>query len=292
MPDIAFVKPALPRSGALVAAARPRAAARGRPGARRPTRRPAAPSARALEAAGFKGRKGQSTTLWAPGPGLQGGRDRPRQGRRPRPRERRGRGRRAGAGAGAGPRGDGRGRRRSHPRWPPRWPWARCCAPTASTATARRRRRRTSRSSSASPSLTADAAAAKAAFAPLQRDRRWRLPDARPGQRAAQRAAPGRIRRALQGAGAARRRGRDPGPEGDEEARLRRAARRGAGQRAGAAHGGDAVEGRAARARSSKPLALHRQGRDLRHRRHLHQAGRRHGGHEVGHGRRRRGGRR
>ena len=34
---------------------------------------------------------------------------------------------------------------------------------------------------------------------------------------------------------------------------------------------------------------LHRQGRDLRHRRHLDQAGRRHGGHEVGHGRRRRG---
>ena len=33
---------------------------------------------------------------------------------------------------------------------------------------------------------------------------------------------------------------------------------------------------------------LRRQGRHLRHRRHLDQAGRRHGGHEVGHGRRRR----
>ena len=53
-----------------------------------------------------------------------------------------------------------------------------------------------------------------------------------------------------------------------------------------------------ARAKKGEPKAcppaarLHRQGRHLRHRRHLHQAGRRHGGHEVGHGRRRRGDRR
>ena len=43
--------------------------------------------------------------------------------------------------------------------------------------------------------------------------------------------------------------------------------------------------GRAADARSRR---LRRQGRDLRHRRHLAQARRRHGRHEVGHGRRRR----
>ncbi len=68
MLDIAFVKPALPRSGALVLplpegelpAGLARAAEEATGGL----------LSRALDAAGFKGRKGQSATLWAPVPGL------------------------------------------------------------------------------------------------------------------------------------------------------------------------------------------------------------------------------
>jgi len=72
MPDIAFVKPALPRSGALVLPL-PEAAEGAEPAS---TLRQALEEAtggalaRALEAAAFKGRKGQSCTLWAPGAGL------------------------------------------------------------------------------------------------------------------------------------------------------------------------------------------------------------------------------
>ncbi len=68
MPDIAFVKPVLPRGGALVLPL-----AEGEPPAGLAAEADAATGgglARALEAAGFKGRKGQSTTLWSPGGGL------------------------------------------------------------------------------------------------------------------------------------------------------------------------------------------------------------------------------
>jgi leucyl aminopeptidase len=66
MPDIAFVKPALPRNGVLVLPL-----TEGAPPAGLAQQADAATEgllARALEAAGFKGRKGQSTTLWALGP--------------------------------------------------------------------------------------------------------------------------------------------------------------------------------------------------------------------------------
>jgi leucyl aminopeptidase len=68
MPDIAFVKPALPRGGALVLLM-----PEGEPPAGLAAEAGTASGgaiARALEAAGFKGRKGQSTTLWAPGAGF------------------------------------------------------------------------------------------------------------------------------------------------------------------------------------------------------------------------------
>ncbi len=75
MPDIAFVKPAsLPRSGALVLPLPEAAEGGGEPAS--PLRRALDEAmggqlARALEAAAFKGRKGQSCTLWAPaGTGL------------------------------------------------------------------------------------------------------------------------------------------------------------------------------------------------------------------------------
>jgi leucyl aminopeptidase len=68
MPDIAFVKPALPRGGALVLLL-----AEGEGPSGLAAEADAATSgalSRALEAAGFKGRKGQSATLWSPGAGL------------------------------------------------------------------------------------------------------------------------------------------------------------------------------------------------------------------------------
>ncbi|MDO9502000.1 M17 family peptidase N-terminal domain-containing protein, partial [Falsiroseomonas sp.] len=76
MPDIAFAKPALPRSGTLVLplheADTPPSAASGAWTGLAAEADAAAGGAlsRALEAAGFKGRKGQSTTLWMPGGGL------------------------------------------------------------------------------------------------------------------------------------------------------------------------------------------------------------------------------
>jgi leucyl aminopeptidase len=66
MPDIAFVKPALPKGGVLVLplpeGEAPAGLAREADGAT------GGQLAKALEAAGFKGRKGQVTTLWAIGP--------------------------------------------------------------------------------------------------------------------------------------------------------------------------------------------------------------------------------
>jgi leucyl aminopeptidase len=65
MPDIAFVKPALPRNGVLVLPL-----TEGEPPAglaREADEATSGQLSRALEAAGFKGRKGQATTLWAIG---------------------------------------------------------------------------------------------------------------------------------------------------------------------------------------------------------------------------------
>jgi len=67
MPDIAFVKPALPRAGALVlplAEDQPLAGL-----AKAADEASSGAISRALEAAEFKGRKGQTTTIWAPGGG-------------------------------------------------------------------------------------------------------------------------------------------------------------------------------------------------------------------------------
>ena len=68
MPDIAFVKPALPRAGALVLLAVEDAPLSGL--AEQADKEAGGAIARGLEAAKFKGRKGQSTTLWAPGGGI------------------------------------------------------------------------------------------------------------------------------------------------------------------------------------------------------------------------------
>jgi len=68
MLDIAFAKPALPKSGGLVLLMAEEAA----PAGLAATLDAAMEGGllRALEAAGFKGRKGQSATLWAPVPGI------------------------------------------------------------------------------------------------------------------------------------------------------------------------------------------------------------------------------
>ena len=68
MPDIAFTKPALPRAGALVLLLAEEAPLAGL--AAEADKATAGAIARGLEAAKFKGRKGQSATLWAPGAGL------------------------------------------------------------------------------------------------------------------------------------------------------------------------------------------------------------------------------
>lgn len=68
MLDIAFAKPALPKAGALVLLLAEEAALTGLAG--QLDNAMEGGLARALEAASFKGRKGQSATLWAPVPGL------------------------------------------------------------------------------------------------------------------------------------------------------------------------------------------------------------------------------
>ena len=112
-------------------------------------------------------------------------------------------------------------------------------------------------------------------------DRRRRADGARSGQRAGQRALSGRIRPPHAGAEKSRRRGRGARRQGDEEARHERAARRRPGLGARKPRRGDALERRQNGRGAGR---LHRQGRVLRHRRHLDQAGRRHGGHEGRHG--------
>ena len=116
---------------------------------------------------------------------------------------------------------------------------------------------------------------------------RGRVADPRAGHRAGQHHLSRELRRA--GASGARRHGRrDRGarPGGDGKARHGRAARR----RPGLGPRGADADPQVERRRRGRPAGrLRRQGRDLRHRRHLDQAGRRHGSDEVGHGRRRRG---
>ena len=65
MPDILFVKPALPRAGALVLPLPEGFTLSGL--AQQANEATGGAVARGLEAAGFKGKKGQSCTLWAPG---------------------------------------------------------------------------------------------------------------------------------------------------------------------------------------------------------------------------------
>jgi leucyl aminopeptidase len=66
MPDIAFVKPALPKTGVLVLPLAEGATVTGLGAEAAEASGGLLP--RALDAAGFKGRKGQATTLWAVGP--------------------------------------------------------------------------------------------------------------------------------------------------------------------------------------------------------------------------------
>ncbi|MBR0650610.1 leucyl aminopeptidase [Roseomonas terrae] len=68
MPDIAFVKSALPRAGALVLPMTEDAPLAGL--AQQADEATGGAIGRGLEAAKFKGRKGQTATLWAPGAGL------------------------------------------------------------------------------------------------------------------------------------------------------------------------------------------------------------------------------
>ena len=79
----------------------------------------------------------------------------------------------------------------------------------------------------------------------------------------------------------ARRRGRGARRAGDEEARHERAARGRTGIAQGQPRRHHALERRQEERCAGR---LHRQGRDLRHRRHFDQARRRHGGHEGRHG--------
>ena len=117
--------------------------------------------------------------------------------------------------------------------------------------------------------VTENAAGAKKLFSDIRSDCLGRQSRPRTGQRAAERAWTGRVRRESQRARKARRRGRDPHRARHAQARHGRAARRRAGLRAAAAPGRHAVEGRQGQGQAGR---FRRQGRRLRHRRHLHQA--------------------
>ena len=119
-----------------------------------------------------------------------------------------------------------------------------------------------------------------------RRGRGRRFPHPRSGFRAGQRDFPRKPRGTRQVPDGARDHGRSPRRKADGEARDGGAARRGAGQRQRSAAGDDALE-RRAESQGQEAGRLRRQGRDVRYRRHLHQALRRDGRHEVGHGRRR-----
>ncbi len=101
-------------------------------------------------------------------------------------------------------------------------------------------------------------------------DQRRRADGARSRQRAGQCALPGGIRPPHGRSEEGRRRGRGARPQGDEETRHERAARRRPGLGAREPRRGDALERRQSRRGAGR---LHRQGRVLRHRRHFDQAG-------------------
>ena len=103
----------------------------------------------------------------------------------------------------------------------------------------------------------------------------------RPGERTRQRALSGGIRPPRQPPRKARGRRRDLRRRRDDQARNERAARRRPGLGARQPHGDHALERRQARRQADR---VHRQGRLLRYRRRLDQAGVRHGGHEGRHG--------
>ena len=118
---------------------------------------------------------------------------------------------------------------------------------------------------------------------PLRRRRRRRI-GAQSGQRAAERALSGRVRRSGQVVGEARRRGGDARREGDGQARDERSPGGGPGIGAREPSRHDAMERGAIE--TDQTDRDRRQGGVFRFRRHLHQALRRHGGHERRHGRR------
>ena len=87
-------------------------------------------------------------------------------------------------------------------------------------------------------------------------------------------------------AGEARRRGRDPRRRG-RSTELKMGALLAVAQGSVRPARVAIMQWHGAKSKRAKPLGLHRQGRRVRYRRHLHQAGGRHGGHEGRHGRRR-----
>ena len=135
--------------------------------------------------------------------------------------------------------------------------------------------------------LTAEAGRGAQALRASAGGRPGCVPDPGPGVGAGQCALPGRARQPCQGADQAGRQGADPGRSADEDAGHGRAAGRRPGLGARVAAAGHAL-GRRPQVQEQTARRLRRQGRLLRHRRHLDQAGRRHGRHEVGHGRCRR----
>ena len=224
MLDIAFARSALPKSGALVLLADGGGRSRTRSGGgRRGHRR------RRLARAGsggVQGQAGKTCTILAPGArAVPGRRGRHRQARRTEPRNAEEAGGAAAAALAREPAaavGRGRPVRR---RWPPPSPPAPRCAAIASTATAPPRSPRTGRNSPGSPCWPPIPPGARDAWTPLNGRGRGRAPRPRPGQRAAQRADPGRNGRALPQPGNARPQGRGAGPARDGQTRLRRAAR-------------------------------------------------------------------
>ncbi len=169
----------------------------------------------------------------------------------------------------------------------PRRPWAHACAPTASTSTAPRKRRRTSpRSSSWSPLSTAAADGASKLFAPLEALAQGVFLTRDLASEPANVIYPESL------AAEARKLWPTLGVEvevlGEKEMKkLGMGALLGVGQ--GSAREPQLLVMQWNKGGKDDAARLRRQGRHLRHRRHLDQAGRRHGRHEVGHGRRGRG---
>ena len=248
--------------------------------------------AQAVAASRFTGGKGQTLDLVAPagrgrraadaggrrqGRGLRRARRRARRGQRLQCREELGRRTPCASSCRRQRRAAGRARR-----------WACGWRPIASTVPDQGAGRQEALDHAASRSPPPSPDAALAAFAPLAALADARELHPRPGLRAGQHPLSRRVRPPGEGAGEPGPGGRDPRRGRDDQARHGLACW--ASARAAVRESqlvGDPVE---RRGRQDRPAdRLRRQGRLLRHRRHLHQAGRRHGRHEVGHGRRGRG---